>query len=97
MATVSEDRLVELIPDCWRSYRESTFANIELSLNKKKFANGCWMLSRKSALCNSRQFNSTYNWKPMTVYFQQLFNKYFSISKTFEEHYLYIQIYLQVQ
>jgi len=24
-----------LIPDCWRSYRESTFANIELSFRSK--------------------------------------------------------------
>ena len=32
--------------------------------------------------CNSSQFNSTYIWKPMTVSFLQLFNKYFSISKT---------------
>ena len=26
----------ELIPDCWRSYRESTFANIKLSFFIKK-------------------------------------------------------------
>ena len=31
----------ELIPHCWRSYRESTFANIELFRNKNMFGNGC--------------------------------------------------------
>ena len=31
----------ELIPDCWRIYRESMFANIELSFrNKKLCGNG---------------------------------------------------------
>ena len=27
---------MELIPDCWHSFRESTFANIEFSFRKKK-------------------------------------------------------------
>ena len=31
----------DLIPNCWRSHRESTFANIQLTFrNKKLFGNG---------------------------------------------------------
>ena len=30
----------ELIPNCWGSHRESTFANIQLSFRNKKFENG---------------------------------------------------------
>ena len=44
VAMVSEDLFVigirELIPDCWRSYRESMYANIKLSFrNKTVFGN----------------------------------------------------------
>ena len=32
----------ELIPDCWRNYRESMFTNTELSFrNEKLFRHGC--------------------------------------------------------
>ena len=42
VAVVSEELIVngELVPDCWRNYRESAFANIELSFRNKTFGNG---------------------------------------------------------
>ena len=68
-------RIRELIRDCWRSHRESTFVNIQLSFRGNNlFVNGlpkgprdirelCWLLSRKSMIRNSSQFkfNSIHN------------------------------------
>ena len=69
----------ELIPNCWRSCSESTFANIQL-----KFRNKCLETDYLRVLeisvsmsvvlvqraCNNSQFkfNSIYNWKPMQLH-----------------------------
>ena len=44
----------ELIPDCWRSYKESMFAKIELSFrNINLFGNGCSMVNKTRVLRES--------------------------------------------
>ena len=46
MSTVSENCNMELIPDCWHSFRESTFANIALSFWNKTLFGNKWSCNR---------------------------------------------------